>query len=155
MGNIKAKTLLEQLGFVDIDKKNLNHDKIQTWVYDNFETVFYDLFSKDNPIKIAKKIWEFDISKIAYNGVQIVGFIDLVFECDYIKEYTKRNVYVEIKTAIPSVGELLRQLKAYKTYLGLHYTDKFIVVCPDDTYEKIIKEQGYFFYKYKDPSKLF
>ena len=64
------------------------------------------------------------------------------------------RVFFEIKTKIPSAGELLRQLKVYKTYLT-YKQQVFVVVSPDDTFAELLKEQGFFFYKYQDPEKLF
>ena len=37
MGEIKAKTHLEKLGFSDGDKKDSKHDVIQKWVQKNIE----------------------------------------------------------------------------------------------------------------------
>ena len=62
------------------------------------------------------------------------------------------DIYIEIKTEIPSLGELIRQLRAYKTYIPNGY---YIVVCPDDTHKEILEEQNFYFYKYQDPTQLF
>jgi len=65
---------------------------------------------------------------------------------------------VEVKTSIPVLGELLRQLSAYKEFIRLTENplgDIFIVVAPSEQHERIIIEQGYRFYKYNDPTKLF
>lgn len=45
-----AKTIIERHGFKDPDRKNLNHDEIQIWVYKNFSRVTSTL----NPRKSLK-----------------------------------------------------------------------------------------------------
>lgn len=50
----------------------------------------------------------------------------------------------EAKPRIPSLGELLRQIKTYESY----EKSIFIIVSPDDKYKKYIEEQGYYFLKY-------
>ena len=156
MGNLKAKTLLEQFGFVDTDKKNPNHDTIQTWVYDNIDEVLKSVLP-NRPAKVEKKQWEYQIVNSTYNSKYLIGAIDLKFDCRDFQGYPF-NVYVEVKTSIPVLGELLRQLSAYKEFIRLTENplgDIFIVVAPNEQHERLIIEQGYRFYKYNDPTKLF
>lgn len=55
-------------------------------------------------------------------------------------------VYVEAKTEIVSLGELIRQIRYYKEYLpGSYY-----VLCPDDKYRDTLKEQNIGFIKYTE-----
>lgn len=160
MGNIKAKTIIEKHGFVDGDKKTPEHDKIQKWVYRNAHKIIDDLFVKGTEsFEIKNNIWEPKILETTYYNStrreQIVGFLDLFV--NYMKdsntvEHQWPSVYFEIKTSIPSVGDLLRQLKFYRHYLQGR---DIVVVCPDDSCADIIQEQGYYFYKYQDPEKLF
>ena len=156
MGQLKAKTLLEQFGFVDTDKKNLKHDTIQTWAYDNIEEVLKSVLP-DRPAKVEKKKWEHQITSNNYNSKYLIGAIDLKFDCRDFKGYPF-DVYIEVKTSIPIVGELLRQLSAYKEFISNAdnlFSTVIIVISPDNTHERMIKEQGYLFYKYIDPTKLF
>lgn len=55
------------------------------------------------------------------------------------------NAY-EVKSKIPSCGELLRQLQTYRTLLGREI--KLTVVCPDDRFQSIIESQEFGFIKY-------
>lgn len=64
--------------------------------------------------------------------------------------WTDKAVAFEIKTNIPSLGELIRQIRMYQTYLSA----KFVVVSPDDRFADPIESQGIGFYKY-EPGKLF
>ncbi len=160
MGNIKAKTLLERHGFLDPDKKTPEHDKIQKWVYKNAHKIIDDIFVKGTQtFEIKQNVWEQEIIETteyyASTKKQVVGFVDLYVQ--YLKandriEPAWPEVYFEIKTTIPSVGELLRQLKYYQTFLGKR---RFVVVSPDDSCADILQEQGFYFYKYQDPDKLF
>lgn len=106
----------------------------------------------------------------------IIGFVDLVFHTkvpvikpskslyDPRKEpsvYTIRKTpiitcecvfetfCVEVKTKIPSVGELLRQINMYRSYPLDTHTSKvqWVVACPDDTYREVLDEQGVGFIK--------
>lgn len=164
MGNVKAKTHLEKLGFSETDKKNPTHDKIQTWVYENIETVIKETVMKNNECqwKITKNKWEHEV--IYKNGTYktVVGFIDImaeikgVFHYDpesKIQGYDLKQVFIEIKTEIPVLGELIRQIRAYQAYEGLYTA--YLIVSPDNRHEKILNEQGFYFYKYKDPALLF
>jgi hypothetical protein len=51
---------------------------------------------------------------------------------------------VEAKTAMPSLGELMRQLNLYR----LVYRD-VVVISPDSSYQNILHEQGILFVEYK------
>lgn len=56
------------------------------------------------------------------------------------------TVYIEAKTEINSLGELIRQIRHYKEYLpGSYY-----VLCPDDKHETTLREQQIGFIKYKE-----
>ena len=160
MGQLKAKTLIEKHGFLDADKKTPEHDKIQKWVYKNAYKVIDDLFVKGTEtFEIKQNVWEHEIIETTQNyassSKRVVGFIDLYVQ--YLKPSNKielawPEVYFEIKTSIPSVGELLRQLKYYQTFLGKR---RFVVVSSDDSCADILQEQGFYFYKYQDSEKLF
>lgn len=54
------------------------------------------------------------------------------------------RAYFEVKPSIPSVGELIRQLRMYQTYTG---STEWFVVSPDDRCESILKAQGFGFIK--------
>lgn len=99
-------------------------------------------------------MWEYQIFHETKYNSQLIGFVDLAFEIQYEGSYERNFVYFEIKTAIPSLGELIRQLNTYRTYLR-EYKNIIVVVSPDDTHKTILEEQNYHLYKYKDPEKLF
>ncbi len=163
MGNIKAKTHLEKLGFSETDKKNPKHDTIQKWVYENIQQIISETVMKNysKPYEILRPKWE---SQVAYrNGsyTTIVGFIDIAVRLKgefvdkkndgYIEPY--KTIFIEVKTEIPSLGELIRQMRTYEFYQVDPIS--YLIVSPDDSYEQILNEQGYYFYKYKDPTLLF
>lgn len=164
MGNIKAKTHLEKLGFADSDKKKNDHDKIQTWVYENIETILEETVMKNNKHnwEITKNVWEHQVVYTNMTYKMVIGFIDIMAELKGIfhydpelkhQNYDIKPIFIEIKTEIPSLGELIRQMRAYQTYQGLYTA--YLIVSPDDRHKKILNEQGFYFYKYKDPSLLF
>jgi len=163
MGRIKAKTHLEKLGFSETDKKDSKHDVIQKWTYENIEKVISETIMCENPhpYEIISNKWEHQI--MHENGYyrMIVGYIDIMaqiqgkFYLNDTKEYEfiNKKVFIEVKTQIPSLGELIRQMRAYQAY-GDRFTS-YLIVSPDDRHTKVLNEQGFWFYKYKDPNLLF
>ncbi|KOF03939.1 hypothetical protein AWW67_02150 [Roseivirga seohaensis] len=53
------------------------------------------------------------------------------------------EVFFEVKTKIPSVGALLRQINFYKSYKP----GKYVVVCPDDRHKELLASQNVGFVK--------
>lgn len=168
MGNIKAKTHLQKLGFADTDKKKPTHDIIQTWVYENIKTIIAEtaMSKRTEPYELTKPRWEHQVMYYGSSTYKmVVGFVDIyvgikgIFHFrrsnsdDTYSEERVRPVYIEVKTEIPSLGELIRQMRAYQAYHD-SFAD-YIIVSPDDSHKKILEEQGFYFYKYKDPGKLF
>jgi hypothetical protein len=63
-----------------------------------------------------------------------------------VREKHKALAAFEVKTRIPSLGELLRQMRTYQLHLG---NVSLFVVCPDDRFAAPLKEQGIHFLKYE------
>ena len=107
-----------------------------------------------NPIEVTRTTWEAPVK----SGKYVVGFIDLQVRCIWdglswcvkTKEWSLDRVsypwliHFEVKTLIPSLGELIRQIQLYKEYQGGLY----IVVSPDARFVDILKEQKIGFYHY-------
>jgi hypothetical protein len=168
MGTIKAKTHLEKLGFSETDKKKPKHDPIQTWVYENIKQIISETVMKDSSAlyEVLLPQWEAPVPYQNGSYITIVGFIDIMVHLKG-KFYNRNSlnndrmepymaVFIEVKTEIPSLGELIRQMRAYQFYRDLQdVATSYIIVSPDDSHKKILVEQGFYFYKYKDPSLLF
>ena len=166
MGNIKAKTHLEKLGFSETDKKKPTHDIIQTWVYNNIEPIIKEniFFNHKYPYKIIRNKWEHEIFNSNNNYKLLIGFVDIMVEVygefeyyhdrEILKDNMSKKIYIEVKTEIPSLGELIRQMRAYQAYT-ISSDSYYMVISPDDRHTKILNEQGFYFYKSKDPSLLF
>src|SRR5260221_13735603 len=141
MAQVKAKTLMEKHGFLDKEKGTPEHDRIQKWVYKNAHKIIDELFVKGaQGFEIKVNRWEHEIIQTNFNNKIVVGFVDLFVQ--YLKENDPigpewPSVFFEIKTSIPSVGKLIRQLNFYRTHLG---NKTFVVVCPDDSSSDILKE---------------
>jgi hypothetical protein len=58
-------------------------------------------------------------------------------------------LYFEAKPNIPSMGELLRQIRTYQTYAPKEYRHpaRFVVVSPDTRFRKAIESQGIEFWE--------
>ena len=164
MGSVKAQTHLQKLGFSEKDKKNLKHDTIQKWAYDNIDEIVSKTVMADNPhpYKIVANKWEHQVLYENGNYKMIVGYIDLMviikgqFYFHDTKKYEEgeMSLFIEVKTQIPSLGELIRQMRAYQSYQR-GVLNRYMVIAPDDTHKDLLKEQGFLFYKYQDPTQLF
>jgi len=66
-------------------------------------------------------------------------------EQNYSFGYINRTIFVEVKTEIRSLGELIRQINQYKTYQKGDY----YVLCPDNKYKDLLQEQGIYSIDYK------
>lgn len=128
----KAKTYLEKLGFFDEELRTPKHDDMFLWLIENYRTVIKHFDPNYNFEKYNEKIvGEYPVKVRDF----IVGFLD-----------AQINGYAfEIKTQINSIGELLRQINTYRIHLSYY---KFIIISPDDRFEKILQGQGILFYKY-------
>lgn len=107
---------------------------------------------------VTEKTWEYPI--VAKNNY-VVGFIDMkvVVSHDYelqlsnsseypylpkwSNQFRNDTYYLEVKPTIPSVGELIRQVRLYQQHKGGIY----MVVSPDDRFASIIQGQGIEFLK--------
>ena len=82
------------------------------------------------------------------------------YKCEFFNKHADSyqmedgQIIIEIKTKIPDLGSVIRQMRTYQVYQK-HYRTQYLVVSPDDRFTEILKEQGFWFYKYNDPTKLF
>jgi hypothetical protein len=101
-------------------------------------------------IRVLHKEWEFPVLKKTYHGNQPVGFIDLMAQIetyslriDFNKNswqiYKRRSEYLfEVKTSIPSAGDLIRQIRFYQTFREGNY----IVVSEDGRFKEVLLRNG-------------
>lgn len=103
----------------------------------------------------VKKKWEIPVMSNKFT----IGFIDFSAEFnipelrlyipdalniphDYIPtlkfEPYRNLIYIEVKTEIPSVGEVMRQINHYKEFIG----PSQYVMCPDSKFKDILESQG-------------
>ncbi len=141
----RAKTLIERLGFRDADRKNSRHDEIQYWVYKNLRIVLQEVFPdklipdlKDIPVKL-----EYAVTERNYNRNYVVGFVDIYCE--------RFGIAIEIKTDIPVVGDLIRQINFYRNFLN---SGTWIVVCPNRMAAPMLRDQDIKFYHYRSQNYL-
>ena len=123
--------------------------------------------------RITKKTLEFVLKSYTGhegNFERLVGYADLLIEIStptIAPEYTliddshseyifdgykvawrtgveSKRILVEVKAAIPTIGELMRQIQLYRTA----FREKYVVVSPDARHAQILSEQGVTFIKY-------
>jgi DNA-binding XRE family transcriptional regulator len=124
----------------------------------------------DETITVIEKIWERSVTKGKSNHIDCYidmeakvkvsyatcgGFVrisregdlsDLIDDNLLPEWYTygpQFSLFFEVKSSIESLGEVIRQIRKYKTYCP----GKYIVVSPDDRYADLLKAQNIDFYK--------
>ncbi len=120
-------------------------------------------------IRHNKKIWESPIvsesartARTISQSSYTIGFVDMkvmysqpAFRVAYDNESTKvrfevlqrgrsDTAYFEVKPSIPSLGEVIRQIRMYQTYTG-HWP--WFIVSPDDRFAEQLRDQGIGFVK--------
>lgn len=107
------------------------------------------------PMNIKRKIWE---SAIFAPNKFMVGFMDMlaiyenpILYLDISGIVPKFDVFrydqymaFEVKPEIPSLGELIRQIRMYQSYVDF----PFCIVSPDDRFKDALASQGIKFLKY-------
>lgn len=136
----KAKTLIERLGFKDPDRRASKHDEIQLWVYQNIAIVINTIWPQS---KLELLHFVVELEHPITDRNYVLGFVDL-----YVQSH---GIAIEVKTEIPNVGELLRQINFYRNYFG---GPRWIVVSPDDRYKDVLKAQGIHFYKFQPNNNI-
>lgn len=108
--------------------------------------------------RISRVTWEYPIIR---PGGFIVGYIDMLVEVEspFLSMGRDRKpviqweggtsddptgVLFEVKSRITSIGEVIRQIRAYET---VHKSAYFCIVCPDDRFADVIRGQRIAFVK--------
>ena len=104
------------------------------------------------------KIWEQPVTNVGATKY-VIGFLDMVVlventELEIVDRKwlalwpnePQRTFGFEAKTKIPSLGELIRQLRLYQQYCR----HRLYVVSPDDRFAEQLLAQGFGFIKYPD-----
>ena len=152
----QPKTFASRHGFHDSDLTSPKHDAIMLWLHENIGDVLGELASRrypaaDGTVESVIVDWEVPV-QVGRNDFT-VGFIDMVARGSArLKEPEDNQTHygiqavIEVKTSIPSVGELLRQINHIRTN-ARYYEPVYVVVCPDARFKEIIESQGYYFVK--------
>ena len=111
------------------------------------------------PIKAEEIVWGYQIVTET-NSKYTVGSADLMVSYerysliyDIKKEkfttwsHGMRRIFFEVKTKIPSLGELIRQIRLYQTHVSGKC--KWVVVSPEMKFEEHLKRQGIDSIKYE------
>jgi len=134
---MKALTLIERYGFQDPDRRLPAHDQIQLWVYTNFHVLLRELFPTWPVTEFTRCDLRLEypiIQRVNYHE-HVVGFVDI-----YCQRF---DIAVEVKTGIPSIGDLIRQIQFYRQF----FDRKWIVVSPDAGFRRILDDHGIMFYR--------
>ena len=97
---------------------------------------------------------KYEIEPVIKNGNYVVGFCDLIFEWknesdkynSIFKNYKsgsgRKRYFIEIKTKIPSLGAIIREIKFYKAYLEKEIIPVLIVPKISQEEENILEKEG-------------
>jgi len=136
----------------DEDLRTPKHDEIMLWLDKHAATVIKAVTGIETGI--WELTWEYPITEAKYyQGIKsqyMIGFADMyVVTKDRLNNNGCRIVFFEVKSVIPSPGELIRQVNRYRTYIEAnpHTAEHiFVVVSPDARYADVLKSQGIEFY---------
>jgi hypothetical protein len=147
-------TYIEALTFQDPDLTTPEHDEIMCWLDEQMTQVVWTLFGVE-PTAISKT-WEYPVMHRThgYNGninKSKVGHVDMLVRFKYLEDKHERTetVIFEVKPKIQSLGELLRQIRHYQTYLKEEQHDLswcgdqyfYVVVSKDDRFVSQLESQ--------------
>lgn len=146
---MRARTLLERMGFKDPDLTTPEHDKIFERLITNPRLIariisFTSDFLSYYPIEtIARELSIVGERPVGTpKGNRIIGFVDIHVFCAGI------SFLIEIKPTIRSLGEVLRQMRTY-----LHYMPRakpILVVRNHNGFKRALEAQGIFVYEWSE-----
>jgi hypothetical protein len=157
MSEPRAQTIQARFGFADNDLKTPRHDEIMLWLDQHIDEVSSAVVGK--AVEITQKTWEKPVMADKY----IIGFVDLFAfahkgysDSHTPTGYKRCGFCFEVKTTIPSLGELIRQIRMYKEYIHKKAEDwgypLFVIISPDARFADALRSQGIEFYHYNpDP----
>jgi len=121
------------------------------------EIIFNDIILPKKPeLEVVKRVWEYPITTTG-RGSYIVGFADMrvdYLDCSltyYVKDNKfqiykeNKSLFFEVKSDMPSLGELIRQIRMYQTYTS----GKWFVVSPDSRMAAVLEKQSIYFIRYE------
>ncbi len=147
----KAQKKLDYINSLDLlNIENINKPRI-TDIYKKWEleVTTKPSYSTGSPFIVGyiDFVARFDIPEVCLVGLVASGndhnrkdsdYHDFTRELGWSVEVGHKELLIEVKTEIKSLGELFRQINTYKTYKpGCYY-----VLCPDNKYKSKIEEQG-------------
>ena len=141
-------TLAAKMGFGDHQLTTPKHDEIMIWLDANFENWLKECRYFDEEFAITEKTWEKPIVTGKGNTFT-VAFVDLWVKVQIPRGDT-HGFAIEVKPEIPSLGELVRQMRHQETYIpntnffNQNYGAKLhMMVCsPDMRFEDQLKKQN-------------
>jgi len=150
MSKPRAQTIQARFGFADADLKTQKHDEMMLWLDQHVNEVSSTIVGE--PVEMVQKTWE----KPVMSGKYTVGFVDLFaftnegYNYRIPSDYKRCGICFEVKTSIPSLGELIRQIRMYQQYVrsGEWGLPIFVVVSPDARFADALRSQGIEFYHY-------
>jgi hypothetical protein len=138
--------------------KTPKHDEMCLWVNKNIRKIFGEIYGeKYEPFQNLTLSWEEPL----YNGTYLAGVVDFKYHVEGYSDSSgfSTHGYIEVKPKILSVGEVMRQLKIYKSHKikcegncnscfpGTWIEPEIILITGTPDFKELFESQGiiYFF----------
>lgn len=144
-----SKDIGRRFGIQDDDLKTPGHDALLLWVDANASEIANR--ATGGQFVARDCVWEMPISRRGFTVGYWDAWINTQRAPDADPEKWIRGIGVEIKTTIPSLGELVRQLRTYQEYTMDAREVPVVVVSPDARWATQLRSQGFFFIQPPDP----
>ena len=127
---------------MDDDLKKPAHDELMLWIGCHIADILMDVFSLPSKPELKTTKWERAIK--SENG-HIIGFVDMFVEAT--QRWNSWHVFIEAKTEIKSLGELIRQIRLYQAGGDFCFDAHWLVISPDNRFADTLRKQGILFYE--------
>lgn len=137
--------------------EKLNNKTLESFcpvLYSHLKEVNAELGKETKEIEKTPQELVIEYESPIKSGDYTVGFVDCKttikgkhLSREHISiDFSGIDAYLEVKTTIPSFGELMRQMNLYRT--NIRKPALWVVVSPDDRFADAIRSQEIYFYKW-------
>ena len=130
---------------MDDDLKTPAHDALMSWIDAHIVEILRAVLKLDGVPHVTRPKWEHVIKA---ERDFVIGFADMSVAASW--EDRSWHFFVEAKTRIPSVSELIRQVRFYQSAERPSEDEngpEWLGIAPDDRFAERLRSQGIHFHK--------